>query len=147
MVGLHVLRGIGIAVVWWILYPSWPWASGYLPGLLGYNQRVDLERADGRGAAAQAQWTDRIAAADAAAILADPELRQFALAGGEAAFKTNCAPCHGLGGAGQGFFPTLADDDWIWGGVLDAIEYHDPSRHPKRHRPGRARQRHAGLRR
>ena len=24
---------------------------------------------------------------------------------------------------GQGFFPTLADDDWLWGGGLDQIEY------------------------
>ena len=33
------------------------------------------------------------------------------------------APCHALGGAGQGFFPTLADDDWLWGGDLEQIEY------------------------
>ena len=84
------------AVVWWVLYPSWPWTSGYLPGLLGSNQRQDLERRLEVARAAQAQWTDRIASVDAAAILNDPELVQFAIAGGEHSFKSNCAPCHGL---------------------------------------------------
>lgn len=110
------------SVVWWVLYPSWPWSSGYLPGILGRNQREDLQVRLEQARQAQAQWTDRIAAMDAAAISADPELVQFAIAGGEQKFKINCAPCHGLGGAGQGFFPTLADDDWLWGGSIDAIE-------------------------
>lgn len=93
------------AIVWWILYPSWPWSSGYLPGILGRNQRTDLELRLEQARQAQAQWTDRIAAMDAAAIAADPELVQFAIAGGEQKFKINCAPCHGLGGAGQGVLP------------------------------------------
>lgn len=114
---------IAYAVVWWILFPSWPWTSGHFPGLLGANQRIDFERRYAEARAAQSQWTDQIAALDTVAIQADPELVQFAIAGGENNFKTNCAPCHGLGGAGQGFFPTLADDDWIWGGGIDQIEY------------------------
>ena len=114
---------IAFAVVWWILFPSWPWSSGHLPGVLGANQRLDFEQRYAAAKAEQAQWTDRIATLDAAAVQADPELVQFAIAGGEKSFKTNCAPCHGLGGAGQGFFPTLADDDWIWGGNLEQIEY------------------------
>jgi cytochrome c oxidase cbb3-type subunit 3 len=114
---------IAFAVVWWILFPAWPWSSGHTTGLLGHNQRLDFERRYAAARAEQAQWTDRIATLDAAAVLADPELVQFAIAGGEQSFKTNCAPCHGLGGAGQGFFPTLADDDWIWGGNLEQIEY------------------------
>ena len=113
---------IGVAVVMWILYPSWPWGTGYLGGVLRYNERLDFEQRSAAAKSAQAQWLDRIATSDAATIAADPELRQFALAGGEVAFKTNCAPCHALGGAGQGFFPTLADDDWLWGGDLEQIE-------------------------
>ena len=111
-----------VAVLMWLLYPSFPWGYGYLPGILGYSERVDFERRSAAARAAQAQWTDQIAALDAAAIQRHPELVQFAIAGGEKGFKTNCAPCHGLGGAGQGFFPTLADDDWIWGGAIDQIE-------------------------
>jgi cytochrome c oxidase cbb3-type subunit 3 len=59
-----------------------------------------------------------------AQMLEDPDILTFSLAGGEAAFADNCAPCHGLGGAGNpGGYPVLADDHWLWGGTLDEIEY------------------------
>ena len=55
-------------------------------------------------------------------IKSDPELLRFALAGGEAAFGDNCAPCHGRGAQGAFGYPNLSDDDWLWGdGTLDAI--------------------------
>jgi cytochrome c oxidase cbb3-type subunit 3 len=114
---------IAFSVLWWVLYPSWPWKTGYLGGVLGSNQRVDLERSVADARAAQAQWLDQIKAADTATIQGNPELLQFAVAGGEKQFKNNCAPCHGLGGAGQGAYPTLADDDWLWGGQIDQIEH------------------------
>ncbi|MFL5338220.1 MAG: cytochrome-c oxidase, cbb3-type subunit III [Geminicoccaceae bacterium] len=113
---------IAIAVVMWVLFPSWPTGRSYFPGLLRSNERLDFERRYAAAKSAQSQWTDRIAALDAAAIQVDPELVQFAIAGGEKSFKNNCATCHGLGGAGQGFFPSLADDSWIWGGTIDQIE-------------------------
>ncbi|MFO1074589.1 MAG: cytochrome-c oxidase, cbb3-type subunit III [Geminicoccaceae bacterium] len=111
-----------ISVVWWVLFPSWPWSNGHLPGILGSNQRLDLDRRMALAREAQAKWLDQIKAGDTATIAASPELLQFAIAGGGQVFRDNCAPCHGLGGAGQGRFPTLADDDWLWGGSLDAIE-------------------------
>ena len=50
-------------------------------------------------------------------------MREFALAGGRVAFANNCAACHGAGGQGAvGGFPALVDDDWLWGGSLDAIQ-------------------------
>lgn len=110
------------AVVWWILYPSWPGISGYTKGLLGSNQRAEVEQRIARAREAQAAWREKIAAADATAIARDPNLLRFAVAGGGMAFKENCAPCHALGGAGQLQYPTLADDDWLWGGSLEAIE-------------------------
>ncbi|MDX6750428.1 cytochrome-c oxidase, cbb3-type subunit III [Geminicoccaceae bacterium 1502E] len=110
------------SVLWWILYPSWPTGSGYLKGVLGSNQRVELEERMVKARAGQAVWLERIAAADTVTMLADPELRQFAIAGGGVAFKDNCAPCHALGGAGQLQYPVLADDEWLWGGTLEDIE-------------------------
>jgi cytochrome c oxidase cbb3-type subunit 3 len=110
------------AVVWWVLYPSWPFFNTYSPGILGYDQREDVVRHLAAGKARQAVYLERIANQDTAAVQADPELRGFALVGGEVLFKENCAGCHGLGGAGQLAFPSLADDDWIWGGTLDAVE-------------------------
>jgi cytochrome c oxidase cbb3-type subunit 3 len=119
---LYVLYAtIAWSVAWWILFPSWPWGGTYFPGLTGANQRVEHEARMADARAAQAAHLDRIAAADLGAISQDPELLSCALAGGQAAFADNCAPCHGLGGAGQGNYPTLADDSWIWGGTLDDI--------------------------
>ncbi|NJO36867.1 MAG: cytochrome-c oxidase, cbb3-type subunit III [Rhizobiales bacterium] len=110
------------SVVWWVLYPSWPLVNGYFDGVIGGNQRVELDQRLASAKAAQAQYLDRIQAASAEEIIADPEMLSFAVAGGQAAFADNCAPCHGLGGAGQGSYPTLADDEWIWGGTLDDIQ-------------------------
>ncbi|MGI9417785.1 MAG: cytochrome-c oxidase, cbb3-type subunit III [Geminicoccaceae bacterium] len=111
------------AFIYWVLYPSWPYVTGYFGGILGGNQRVELDARMASARAAQAQYLDRIAAASPEEILADPDLLSFAMAGGQTAFADNCAPCHGLGGAGQDIYPTLADDDWIWGGSLEDIQY------------------------
>ena len=54
-------------------------------------------------------------------IRKDPELFNFALAGGRSAFQNNCLQCHGAGGAGSTGFPNLVDDDWIWGGNIEQI--------------------------
>lgn len=110
------------SVIWWILYPSWPSLNGHTKGILGSNQRLEVKERLAQARAKQQVWLDKIAAKSPAEIKADPELARFAMVGGAAAFATNCAPCHGVGGAGQGFFPALVDDDWIWGGTLEAIE-------------------------
>jgi cytochrome c oxidase cbb3-type subunit 3 len=109
------------SAVWWLLYPSWPWFNGYFGGILGANQRLELAQRLAVAEAQRAQYLERIRAASLDQIAQDPELASFALAGGAAAFADNCAPCHGLGGAGQGFYPSLADDVWIWGGTVDDI--------------------------
>ena len=111
------------AFIYWVLYPSWPYVTGYFGGIIGGNQRIALDERLAEARAAQAQYLDRIQTASTEEILADPELLSFAVAGGQSAFADNCAPCHGLGGAGQDIYPTLADDDWIWGGTLEEIEY------------------------
>ncbi len=109
------------SVIWWFLYPSWPGVTGYFHGLLGANQRLELDQRMAQANLRQAEYLKRIGQASLQQISQDPDLLNFALAGGAAAFATNCAPCHGLGGAGQGVYPNLADDSWLWGGTLDAI--------------------------
>jgi cytochrome c oxidase cbb3-type subunit 3 len=109
------------SVVWWFLYPSWPGITGYFGGIVGANQRLEFDQRMTAAGASQAQYLERIDAASLEQIASDPELTSFALAGGGAAFADNCAPCHGLGGAGQGPYPSLADDAWLWGGTLDDI--------------------------
>ena len=71
--------------------------------------------------AAKAGFRQKIAGSDFAAINADPELLNFALAGGAAAFGDNCAPAMAVARKAASAIPNLHDDSWLWGGSLDAI--------------------------
>jgi cytochrome c oxidase cbb3-type subunit 3 len=106
------------AAVYVVLYPSLPG----LDGITGWTKRGELPDQLAAARAGQAHLLDRIAAADLATIAADADLADFAQRGGRAAFANNCATCHGNGGAGRPDYPVLADDDWLWGGTLEAIE-------------------------
>ena len=112
---------IVFAVVYSVLYPSWPWLTGHTTGLLDYTNRTQLTQDLGEQGKGRAKFVDRIRAASFEDIRKDPELFNFALAGGRSAFQTNCMQCHGAGGAGSKGFPTLVDDDWLWGGKIDQI--------------------------
>lgn len=118
-------------IVWsigyWVLYPAWPLASDYTRGMLGYSQRAVVMEQVAAGKAAQSEFRDAIAKAELAEIQTKPDLLNFAVAGGRAAFGDNCAPCHGRGAQGFEGYPNLNDDDWIWGGDLAAI--HQTIRH------------------
>jgi cytochrome c oxidase cbb3-type subunit 3 len=109
------------AIGYWLLMPAWPLVSGYTKGLLGYSQRETVAEELQAAKAAQAGFRKQIAASDLAAISDNSELLRFALAGGEAAFGDNCAPCHGRGAQGAFGYPNLRDDSWLWGGTLAAI--------------------------
>jgi len=109
------------AVGYWLLMPAWPLVSSYTKGWLGYSQRETVAEELDQAKAAKSGFRQQIAGSDLAAINADPELLNFALAGGEAAFGDNCAPCHGRGAQGAFGYPNLRDDSWLWGGSLDAI--------------------------
>ncbi len=112
---------IVFAAVYCFLYPSWPWLNGHTEGSLGYSSRVELTQELAAQAKSRAVFVDRIRATPLAQIAKEPELLNFAMAGGRSAFQTNCMQCHGAGGAGSPGFPNLVDDDWIWGGSLDQI--------------------------
>ena len=109
------------AIGYTILYPAWPLLSENTKGVLGYTNRAALTEEMTAATAAQAVFVQKIAAMPLDGILADPELTQFATAGGAAAFKVNCSPCHGSGAAGGPGYPNLNDDDWLWGGDVEAI--------------------------
>ena len=113
---------IVFAAVWVVLYPAFPF-----PGATGVTGWIAREQVVLDMRASQARMEPmlaRIRAATPQAIAADPELRGFAVAGGRTAFANNCAACHGAGGQGAvGGFPSLADDDWLWGGTHDAIRH------------------------
>jgi len=110
------------AVIYVILYPAIPLGGGdYTKGVLGYSQRAVLETEMAGVHSERAVYMDQFVAASMEEIIEDPELLNYALAGGRVAFADNCVPCHGAGGAGGPGYPSLADDDWLWGGSLADI--------------------------
>lgn len=110
------------AVGYWVVYPAWPTLNGYTKGIWNYSQRATVTADVNAAKAAQAGMRDKLAKTPLADVKKDAELLRFAVAGGSAAFQTNCAPCHGRGAQGFAGYPNLNDDDWIWGGSLDEIQ-------------------------
>lgn len=113
-------------IVWGLAYtlifPSWPGLSGHFEGTSGWTRRAEVADTLAAQKEAQAGTRDQILALDIEGIRRDPALMGYVQAAGRVAFADNCAGCHGAGGAGAVGFPTLADDDWIWGGTPDQIQ-------------------------
>lgn len=107
-----------------ILYPAWPMIHGATQGVLGWSSRAELSDELRADAARRAPVTSAIATTAIADLPAKPELMQAAVQGGGAAFRVHCVQCHGAGGAGlKKLYPSLTDDDWLWGGDLASIQY------------------------
>ncbi|KAA8984380.1 MULTISPECIES: cytochrome-c oxidase, cbb3-type subunit III [Gammaproteobacteria] len=97
------------------LYPG----LGNYQGLLGWSQTEawerEMEAAREKYGPLFAQYADTPA----------PELAHNgeAMQAAQRLFSNNCATCHGSAGRGGYGFPNLTDDNWIWGGSVDAIKH------------------------
>lgn len=111
------------AIGYTILYPAWPLVNEATKGVLNYSSRAELAGEMEGAKIAQGGIMEKISKVSLEEILSDPQLVQFATAGGASAFRVNCVQCHGTGAAGGQGFPNLNDDDWIWGGDINSI-YH-----------------------
>ncbi|MGJ3261551.1 MAG: cytochrome-c oxidase, cbb3-type subunit III [Rhodospirillales bacterium] len=112
-------------VIWsigyYIAYPAIPLVSDYTKGVLGYSSRAEVKKDVAAAKEAQSEYITAISQASLEEIRTQPELLEFALAGGKSAFNVNCSQCHGSGAQGAPGYPNLNDDEWIWGGTLEAI--------------------------
>lgn len=112
-------------IVWslgyFVAYPAIPLVSSYTKGMLGYSSRAEVAKDVAAAEAAKSEFVAKIDAAELETIRTDPQLLEFALAGGKSAFSVNCSQCHGSGAQGFVGYPNLNDDEWIWGGTLDSI--------------------------
>jgi len=88
---------------------------------LGYSTRGEVAKNIAAVEAANADLTNRLAEVELASLADDPELNRFAIQAGASVFRTNCSQCHGSGAAGAVGYPNLLDDDWLWGGDIEAI--------------------------
>jgi len=109
------------ALLYTIAYPAWPGLRSATPGLLGWSTRGDVAADIAAAEAANQAINDKLAAADLTAISDDPELAGYAKSAGAAVFLTWCAQCHGSGAAGAKGYPNLLDNDWLWGGDIEAV--------------------------
>lgn len=127
------------AVIYWVLFPAWPVGDGYTKGIANeieyttrdgkvvkthWNTRALLQKDLMEARAQQQKFIEELNQSTAEEILKDPAKRAFAFSVAKVLFADNCAACHQAGGAGlAGKYPSLADDDWIWGGKYEHIEH------------------------
>ncbi|NQV45146.1 MAG: cytochrome-c oxidase, cbb3-type subunit III, partial [Rhodospirillales bacterium] len=114
-------------IVWsfgyWIFYPAIPLVNDYTRGVFGYSSRANVATELSAAKVAQAANIAKLSDASLEEIRTDSDLLEFALAGGRSAFNVNCSQCHGSGAQGFAGYPNLNDDEWIWGGSMEEIQY------------------------
>lgn len=119
---------------WWVILfgACVVFAAGYVvaypaipdvPGALGWSSHGQLDQTMRAEAARRAPLLKAIGETPIEQLAANPALLRAAVEGGKAAFKVNCVQCHGASAVGSRGYPSLADDDWLWGGDLKSIEY------------------------
>jgi len=112
-----------IVLVYLILYPSLPLINGSTKGLLGWTMISEYKKELAEVQDLRAPFEDKIASMSLEEILADQEMKNYAVNSSKVLFGDNCAACHGAGGApteGAGY-PNLSDDDWLYGGSIQNI--------------------------
>lgn len=104
-----------------IYYPAIPLISSVTQGISGITTRQLVEQELQAVQSANSAINSKIEAASFDEIRADDALNRFSIAGGKSTFKVFCTQCHGSGAQGAPGYPNLNDDDWLWGGDIEAI--------------------------
>lgn len=104
-----------------IYYPAIPLIEGSTMGISGQTNRAVLKQELAAANEGKADRLAKITNLELEDIKSDADLNRFAIAGGASAFRNYCSQCHGSGAQGGPGYPNLNDDDWLWGGDLDAI--------------------------
>lgn len=105
-------------VIW---YPAIPLWNESTMGISGQTNRLQLKRDMEEVEVARRDKLSILAEQGLEDIRNNEEMMRFASAGGESLFKVYCSQCHGSGAQGGPGYPNLNDDDWLWGGDLQAI--------------------------
>tara|TARA_R110000868_G_scaffold218576_2_gene469357 strand:- start:280533 stop:281420 length:888 start_codon:yes stop_codon:yes gene_type:complete len=104
-----------------IYYPAIPLINGFTKGISGWSQYKELDEAKDKANLEKGDFEERIKSSTAEEILADDSLYNYTVAAGQAQFALDCSQCHGLGANGAKGYPSLIDDEWIWGGDIESI--------------------------
>ncbi|MEH6757874.1 MAG: cytochrome-c oxidase, cbb3-type subunit III [Parasphingorhabdus sp.] len=111
------------ALVYVVLYPAWPMLNSATEGVLGWSSRGEYQKEVDAREAELEPIRQALVNIDIHKLADNPELLNEAIQGGRSAFKVHCVQCHGAGAAGFKGYPNLNDDEWLWGGDMEAIEY------------------------
>jgi cytochrome c oxidase cbb3-type subunit 3 len=109
------------AIGYVIYYPAIPLISSVTQGISGITNRQIVEQDLKAANLAKLPMITKIVSTDLEEIRTTDELFRFSVAGGKSLFKVYCTQCHGSGAQGAPGYPNLNDDDWLWGGDLEAI--------------------------
>lgn len=96
-----------------VLYPG----LGNYAGVLGWTQTQQYQTERDAIDDIYAQTFSRLAGLNWQELGASEEARRI----GANLFSGNCATCHGADGGGAPGFPSLKDDDWLYGGGEETI--------------------------
>lgn len=114
---ITIIWGIGYTIA----YPAWPLVSSATAGILGYSTRGEVITEIAAVEEANAGINAQLAEAEITEISLNPELNSYAVSAGAAVYRTWCTQCHGSGAGGAVGYPNLLDNDWLWGGSVEAI--------------------------
>lgn len=109
------------ALIAWILLPTWPLVTTYTKGILGLDQRQEVEDKVRAANVQRSDWADSILTMPVEDILKSPDLMAHVNGTAHPIFGDNCAGCHGQNAQGGPGFPSLVDSAWLWGGDPDTI--------------------------
>ncbi|WP_300517925.1 cytochrome-c oxidase, cbb3-type subunit III [Aliiroseovarius sp.] len=112
-----IVWGIGY-VIW---YPAWPLINGATPGLGGYSTRAEVAEDIQKFKDMNAELDAQLASVDLTALEPGSDLSNYAIQSGRATFANFCSQCHGSGADGSIGYPSLIDNDWLWGGDIENI--------------------------
>ncbi len=120
MLGFYASLAIVVFYVIW--YPAIPLVNSHTKGVANWTAIGEYKEDMAAIEAQRAPYEDKLPGMSAAAILADDELSTYVQRSAKVLFGDNCAACHGADGSGNQGFPVLADNDWLYGGSIQAIE-------------------------
>jgi cytochrome c oxidase cbb3-type subunit 3 len=109
------------ALIIWILLPAWPVGTTYTKGVLGLDQRQQVNKEIAAAERAFAERDRQIRERSVPEIMTDVSLMNYVMDTASAIFGDNCAVCHGTAASGGPGYPSLIDTDWLWGGDTDQI--------------------------
>lgn len=105
---------IVFAVIYLVLYPG----LGSFEGVLGWTQVNEYQEEKDAAAEKYDPIFDKFAKQDLAAVAENPE----AIIIGKRLFAAYCTQCHGSDAGGARGYPSLRDDDWLYGGKAEDIK-------------------------